>query len=217
MIRGRSPRRRGRCRHSWTDLELALAVDVRDLDDRDVESAAAQVIDGDLAILAFLVHAVGERRSRRLIDDAPHIETRDAAGVLSRLALRVIEIGRDRDDRIRDGLAEVVLGRLLHLHEYARGDFLRRHHLALGFEPRIAVLGAHDLVSLERDVLLDDRIVEATADQPLHGVEGVLRIGDRLALGRLADQDLAVLREGDDRRCGPVASLFSITLGRRPP
>src|SRR3546814_3543609 len=42
-------------------LELLLAVDVGDLDDRHVEGAAAQVVHGDLAVAAFLVQAVGQR------------------------------------------------------------------------------------------------------------------------------------------------------------
>ncbi len=51
-------------------LELALAVDLGDLDDRDVEGAAAEVIHRDLAVAAGLVEAVGERRGGRLVDDA---------------------------------------------------------------------------------------------------------------------------------------------------
>src|SRR6185295_18928697 len=35
--------------------------------------------------------------------------------------------------------------------------------------------------------------------------EGLFRIGDRLALGRLADEALAVVREGDDGRRSPHA------------
>ena len=34
----------------------------------------------------------------------------------------------------------------------------------------------------------------APADQPLDAVKGVLGVGDRLALGRLADQPLAAIR-----------------------
>jgi hypothetical protein len=68
-------------------LELALAVDVRDLDDRHVEGAAAEVVDGDLAIGALLVEAVGQRGRGRLVDDALDVEAGDAAGVLGGLAL----------------------------------------------------------------------------------------------------------------------------------
>ena len=72
-------------------LDDALA----DLEDRDVERAAAEVVDGDRLVL-LLVEAVGQRRRRRLVDDAHHLEAGDLAGVLGRLALRVVEVRRAR-------------------------------------------------------------------------------------------------------------------------
>ena len=63
------------------------------LEDRDVEGAAAEVVDRDRLVL-LLVEAVGQRRGRRLVDDALHLEAGDLAGVLRRLALRVVEVGR---------------------------------------------------------------------------------------------------------------------------
>jgi hypothetical protein len=39
-----------------------------------------------------------------------HIEPGDPAGVLGRLALRIVEVGRDSDDRLGDLLAGVRLG-----------------------------------------------------------------------------------------------------------
>ena len=122
-------------------FELALAIDFGDLDDRDVEGAATQVIHGDLAIAAGLVHAIGQRRRRRLVDDALDVQARDAAGVLGGLALRIVEVGRHRDDGFGHRLAEIVLGGLLHLHQHARGDLRRRHLLALHLDPGVAVVG----------------------------------------------------------------------------
>ena len=58
-------------------LELVLAVDFGDLDDGNVESTAAQVVNRDLAVLrAGLVHAVGQRRRRRFVDDAFNVQAR---------------------------------------------------------------------------------------------------------------------------------------------
>ena len=68
-------------------LELALAVDLGDLDDRDVESAATEIVDRDLAVATRLVEAIGQRRRGRLVDDALDVESGDATGVLGRLAL----------------------------------------------------------------------------------------------------------------------------------
>jgi NAD-specific glutamate dehydrogenase len=36
----------------------------------------------------------------------------------------------------------------------------------------------------------------------LHRADGAVDVGDRLPLGDLADEDLAVLGEGDHARCG---------------
>ena len=80
-------------------LELARALDVVQLEHRDVVGAAAEVEDGDLLVL-LLVEAVGERRRRRLVDDAQHVEAGDLAGVLRRLALRVVEVRGHGDDRL---------------------------------------------------------------------------------------------------------------------
>ena len=50
---------------------------VADLEDRDVERAAAEVVDGDDLVL-LLVEAVRERGRGRLVDDALDLEAGDA-------------------------------------------------------------------------------------------------------------------------------------------
>ena len=64
-----------------------------DFEDRDVERAAAEVVDRDGLVL-LLVEAVGQRRRGRLVDDAHHFEAGDLPGFLGGLALRVVEIRR---------------------------------------------------------------------------------------------------------------------------
>jgi hypothetical protein len=78
---------------------------VADVEDADVERAAAEVEDQHGLVL-LLVQPVGERRRGRLVDDAQDLEAGDLAGVLGRLALRVVEVRRDGDDRLGDLLAE---------------------------------------------------------------------------------------------------------------
>ncbi len=72
-----------------------------ELEHRDVERPAAEVEDEDPLIL-LLLEVVRERGRGRLVDDADDVEAGDLAGVLRRLALGVVEVGRDGDHRIRD-------------------------------------------------------------------------------------------------------------------
>ena len=172
---------------------LHLEHAVADLQHRDVEGAAAKVIDGDrLAVL--LVEAVGERGRGRLVDDAQHFEAGDLAGILGGLALGVVEIGRNGDDRLLDLLAEIGFRRLLHLLQDHRRNLRGRLLLAAGLDPGVAIVALHDLVGDELLVLLGDRIVIAAADQALDREDGVFGIGDRLALCRLADQTFVAVR-----------------------
>jgi hypothetical protein len=69
--------------------------------DRNVERAAAEIVDGYAAALLF-VQAVGERRGGRLIHQAQDFEAGEATGVARGLPLRVVEIGGHGDDRALD-------------------------------------------------------------------------------------------------------------------
>jgi hypothetical protein len=127
----------------------------------------------------------------------------NAAGILGRLALAVVEIGRHRDDRLGDLLAEIGLGGFLHLGQDEGADLARAVAFAARLDPGIAIVAADDLIWHEGFVLLDHRILEAAPDQPLDGKDRVLGVGDRLSLGRLSDQHLAGRGKRNDRRRGP--------------
>jgi hypothetical protein len=68
--------------------------------------------------VVLLVETVGNRSSHRLIDNSENVHSRDGSGILGGLPLRVVEIGRDGDDRAVDGCSEVGFVSLLHLKEY---------------------------------------------------------------------------------------------------
>ena len=153
---------------------------VAHLDDGHVEGAAAQVVDHDL-LVGLLVDAVGQRGRSRLVDDALDVQARDGAGVLGGLTLAVVEVGGNGDDRLGDRLAQIRLGVRLQLGEDHGGNFLGGVVLAAGMD----LLGGAHLA--------------------LDGGNGVLRVGDGLTLGDLADQTLAGLGEADHRRRGAGA------------
>ena len=80
------------------------------------------------------------------IRDTAHLQPGDLASLLRSLALRVGEIGGNRDDGFRNLLSEVVFGRFLHLLQDDGRNLLRR------------ILAAVDVDARGVVVTLDDRI-----------------------------------------------------------
>ena len=107
------------------DLEDAVA----DLKDGDVERTATQVVDDDPFVL-LLVQTVGEGCGGRFINDPEDILPCDLARIFGGLALAVVEVGRNGNDRFSHFLAEVVLRGLPHLLQNHGGDFRRAVALA---------------------------------------------------------------------------------------
>ena len=166
------------------NLKLLFTIDISDFDDGDVKSAAAEVIDGNLAVALFvLVQAEGQRCRSRFVDDALDFQAGDAASILGGLALGVVEVGRYRDHGFGHCLAQVVLSSLFHLAQDVGADLLGRDLLAANLDPGIAIVGSGDLVGHQIDVFLDFFFCEFTPDQTLHRVQRVARIGHSLALG----------------------------------
>jgi hypothetical protein len=75
-----------------------------------------------------VVQPVGHSRGRRFVDQAQHVQAGQLRGVLRRLALRVVEVGRHGDHGAEELVVEAVLGALAQ-----RGQDLGRHlHRRLG-------------------------------------------------------------------------------------
>ena len=118
-------------------------------------------------LVALLVQPVRERSRSRLVHDALDLETGDLARVLRGLALAVVEVSRDGDDRLAHLFAEVILSSLFHLDQYLGGYFLRGNLLASHFDPSIAIVVFHYLVGHQVQILLHLFLLEAAADQAL--------------------------------------------------
>ncbi len=176
------------------NLENAVA----DLENRDVEGAAAQVKDRDRLVLALLPEAVRQRRRGRLVDDPQHLEARDLPSILRRLALGVVEIGRHRNNRLSHRLAkERFRVRLQLLQDHGR-YFLRSIVAPTHQNARVAVgCGDHPVRDVN-PILRHGLIVELTAHKALDREDRILGIGYRLALRDLADRPLTALRDGDN-------------------
>ena len=154
---------------------------VADLQNGDIEGAAAEVVDHDLLIGLFLIQTVGQSGCGRLVDDTLDIETRDLAGVLGCLTLSVGEVCRDGDDGLGDGAADVCFSICLQLLQDHCGDLLRGVGLVVDID---LVVGAH---------------------LTLDGGDGTVGVGDGLTLCDLAYHTLAGLCECNDGRSGTCA------------
>lgn len=62
----------------------------------DVKGTTTQIKHQNVLLSLLLVQAIGDGRSRRLVDDASNVQSGDDAGVLGGLALCVIEISCSR-------------------------------------------------------------------------------------------------------------------------
>merc|ERR1740116_679602 len=104
---------------------LHLEYPTGNLEDRNVEGAAAQVVHSDrLPVLGL--HAEGQSCSRGLIDNPLYVEACNLSSILRSLALSVVEVSGHRHDSLRHCAAGIGLGGLLHLLEHERADLARR-------------------------------------------------------------------------------------------
>jgi hypothetical protein len=185
---------------------------VPDVENGDIEGAAAEIEDGHLFV-SLLFQAVSQRRRCGLVDDALDLEPRDRAGVLRRLPLGVVEVRGHRDDGPLDLLAQVGFRGLLEVLENHRGNLRRRVQLAPDLDLHQLVRTADHLVRDE--FLFLGHLAAAPAHKPLDGIYRVLRVGNLLMPGELADQDLALVREPDHRGGQPSAGRVDQHLRRR--
>ena len=171
---------------------------VANLQHRDVKRTAAQIEHQD-ALVALAIQAIGQGCGRGLVDDAQHFEAGDLARVLGGLALGIVEVGRHRDHRLGDGFTEILTGIFGELAQHFGRDFLRGELLVEHRRLDLDV-GASLLNRVTHLFRFFRHLIDATADEALHRIKGVLRIHDRLALGDLSHQFVLVLGVGHHRR-----------------
>jgi len=188
--------------------EVSVSVRRPDLEDSildgeegNIESAATEVEDQNVPLGIILpVKAISDCGRGRLIDDAEDVEAGDGAGILRRLALRIVEVSRDRHNGGLDRLAEVAFGDLLHLRQDHGADLFGLEFLRLALvldgDHRLVVGASLDLEGPQLDVVLHDLVGELAANEPLCVEDGVSRVASGLVLGGVADESLLII-EGD--------------------
>src|SRR5690554_1457598 len=116
-----------------------------DLEDRNIEGPAAEVVNDDEVVI-LLIEAVSERGCGRFVDDPLDIETGDFTRILGRLALRVVEIRRDRDHGLGHALTQIILGRLLELAEDVCAHLGRRDALIADLKADVSIRTTLELI-----------------------------------------------------------------------
>ena len=163
----------------------------RELEDRDVERAAAEVVDG-IDALRRIVEAVGDRRRGRLVQQAQHLDPRQPRGVLGRLALRVVEVRGNRHHRADEMAAQARLGALAQRAQDLRRDLDRALDAGAGRELHHARL-VDEAIGKPAVVV---QVGKPAAHQPLHRHDRVLRIDRLHRLRGHADVDAGRDRSG---------------------
>ena len=87
------------------DFKYAIAY----IEDGDIKGSAAEIEDQD-GLVALFVQAISECSRGGFIDNAKNVEAGDFSGVLSGLALCIIEVGRDSDDCVGNFFAKIFGG-----------------------------------------------------------------------------------------------------------
>ena len=145
---------------------------------RNIKCAAAEIIDQNL-LTFFPVQTVGERRSRRFIDNTQNMQSGNLSGISGCLSLCICKIGRDRNHRVSHRSTQIRLRIFF--------QFCKNH------------CGKHfGCVNPSVDL---QRVVSSHI--PLEGRNGSCGIGHRLTLCRISDKAFPTLGKRNHRRGCP--------------
>ena len=173
------------------------------LQNRDVERAASQVVDGDFRFRLEFIKAISERGRSRLVDDPLDRESGRFARRFRGITLRVVKVRGDGDDCARDRTFEGRFGIALQLSQDESRDFLGRIFAVAHPNSQWPARLPDDLVI--RRQLFGRNIVPTQANQALDRIDSRSRLQRAHAARRRADQRIAHFRKMHDRRREPRA------------
>ena len=161
------------------------------LENRDIERAAAEIVDRDDAFLA-LVQSVGQRRGGRFVHQPQNFQPGNAPGIARGLPLRIVEVCRDRDHGLCHRRTQRGFGVLFELPQNQRGDFGRCKSL-------FAELYTNHRFAAFRDTEREQfqffpHVFDAAPHQPLDRVDGPVRMIDQLFARGIANDNAAIFR-----------------------
>ena len=191
----------------------------RQIQDRDIEGATAEVVHSDALTRAGAI-AVGQRGCGRLVEDAQDIEAGNAPRIPRGRPLQLVEVGRHGHHGVDAALLQLVLCDRLEAPQHEGSDLRERVGLPANVDNHAA---GRPLGEAEGQALLglaNLRATVRTPDQPLGREHRVGRVDQAPLFGRAPDQDFPVGVEGDHRRRQLHASrivqhLYSGAIGDR--
>ena len=172
------------------------------LENRDIEGSSSEIENGDLLTRLLALEPIRQRRGGRLVDDPLNLQPGDLAGILGRLALRIVEIRRHRDDGLFDLLAKIALGSFLEILQHDGGDLRRCVALTVDLHLDQLVIPPTDRVG--NHFFFAGDLGMTPPHEALDRENRTVRVGDGLALGRHADQ-AALVGKGHDAGSDPVS------------
>ena len=160
----------------------------------------------------LFVQPVSERGGRWLVDQAKNFKASNLARVFRGLALGIVKVSGDGDDRAIDGLAEISLGPILEFAKNERGNLGRREEFVAEFDANDIFASRIDAEREQFQFALD--VGDASAHQPLYGINAALRLREQATPGWLAYDDAAVRVQAYDRGTQRAAIRPRNTLRR---
>merc|ERR1719316_390370 len=163
----------------------------------DIEGTSTHIVDQHVALArGLLVKTIRDGCSSGFVDDPEYIQTSNGACILGGLALRVVEVSRDRDNGIVHFSAKVGLSCLLHLHENHGANFfcMKLFVFTHGIHHNDGLVPSAAL-NFERpqlDICLNGWIIELATNEPFGIKDSVLWIACNLVLCRITNQALRI-------------------------
>lgn len=178
------------------------------LQDGDIESAAAKVVHGVHAF-GSVIEAVGDGGGRRLAQQAQDIDAGQLRRIFRRLALGIVEIRRHGNHGAHQVVAQRIFRALAQGGEDLRRHFHGAFHAGHGFQ----LHHARRVLEVIGQVFGVGDVGQAAAHEAFHGHDGVLRVGGLCGQGLVADVRMAVRQVAHDGRQQGVPFLVVEHLG----
>ncbi len=170
----------------------------------DIECTATKVKYSDLLIVLAFVQAISQGCGRRLVHNPANRQPSDFTGFFGSLALGIIEVGRNGDHRFRYLMTEVIFSRFFHFLKHHGADLLGSVQPAIYVNTNGIIVTFYHLIAPVADLF--GYLVKTTAHKSLYRSDGIVGVGNGLALGRVTHLTFTVFQKSHYRR-GGTASL----------